>query len=447
MISSLGFSQDLLLGFETGESGGTIGDPFGAMGYPVLETGSGTNTSKVLKIVANTAGEVWQGINIKLSTPVQLTTSKSMTIDVYSENPISFLVKVNGGFDNALESAASVTHTGGGTWQTLTFTFNTALDGKAATANGVYANFVLHTYWKAGETGFGGVTKDARTFYIDNIKGTSGTPPVVPAPSVAAPTPPNRNSADVKSIYSDKYTSSIGTLVYGGDNDSYDTSWCGATTKEVLIAGNKTNMVSGLGCEGVAFQTGRIDATEFTHFHMDIWTSTPTLDKSFNVKFSNWNGGVKEDSAIEFSYRNASIPALPNPNPGTWLSIDIPLSSFTIGAKNSNRNDLVQFIITSDLGVVYYDNVYLYKGTALSTAKFEKSSLKVYPNPATSNLTIEANTAIERVSVHNILGQEVLSKSPKTNNTTLDISNLQRGTYIVKTTSEGKTETTKVLKN
>jgi hypothetical protein len=41
----------------------------------------------------------------------------------------------------------------------------------------------------------------------------------------------------------------------------------------------------------------------------------------------------------------------------------------------------------------------------------------------------------------------VLSKSPKTNNTTLDISNLQRGTYIVKTTSEGKTETTKVLKN
>ena len=271
---------------------------------------------------------------------------------------------------------------------------------------------------------------------------------VTAVPTEAAPTPPYRNVADVKSIYGDKYTSStIGRLAYGGNVDSYNTDWCGGVTSEVIISGNAANKITGLGCEGVAFQTNRINATEFTYLHMDIWTASPTLDKSFNLKFSNWNGGSGEDSAIEFSYRNASTPALPNSNPGTWLSLDIPLSSFTIaGGGKLNRNDIVQFIITSDLGIVYYDNVYFYKGTSLGTTSFEKSKLKVYPNPASSTLTIEANSAIERVSIHNVLGQEVLSRSPKTNNTTLDISNLQKGTYIVRTTSEGKTETTKVLK-
>ena len=161
------------------------------------------------------------------------------------------------------------------------------------------------------------------------------------------------------------------------------------------------------------------------------------------MKLSNFksdNSG--ELNAIEFSTTNASNPALPNPNPGTWISLDMPLSAWTAGA----RNNIAQFIVTSNLGTVYFDNVYIYKGTALATASFEKSSIKMYPNPATSNLTIQANGAIDKVSVYNVLGQEVIAKSPKSNNTTLDISNLQKGTYIVKTTSDGKTDTTKVLK-
>ena len=71
----------------------------------------------------------------------------------------------------ATEAAAEVTHDGDDTWQTLSFTFDTALDGKAATTDGVYTNFVIHAYWTAGQTEFSGVTKDERTFYVDNISG------------------------------------------------------------------------------------------------------------------------------------------------------------------------------------------------------------------------------------------------------------------------------------
>ena len=130
MIFSLGYSQTLRLGFESGESGNAFGQ-FGSMNLPAVETGTGSNTSKVLKVVANPAGTIWQGCNFLLTSSVQLTTTKTMTIDVLSSVPITFLLKVNGGVSGAPEAAAQASHNGDGTWQTISFTFNTALDGSA----------------------------------------------------------------------------------------------------------------------------------------------------------------------------------------------------------------------------------------------------------------------------------------------------------------------------
>ena len=175
---TVGEPKILLLGFETGVSGGATSQ-FGGMAAPAVVTGTGANTSNVLQITTNTVGEIWQGSNITLSRPVKLTTTKTMTIDVLSSEPIAFLMKVNGGVAGAPEAAAQVVHNGDGTWQTLSFTFNTSLDGKAAMANGVYYNMVIHPYWVAGATGFGG-SKPARTFYIDNIKG----PVAIVAPTI-----------------------------------------------------------------------------------------------------------------------------------------------------------------------------------------------------------------------------------------------------------------------
>lgn len=145
---------DLVLGFETTESGGIDGGPFGGGPAPVLETGTGSNTTQVMKIVGNPAGEPWQGINLNLTNAVDLTATKTMTMDVLSDTPITFLVKVTGGGPGVATVAASASHPGGGTWQTVSFTFNTSLDGQPAPANGVYNKFVIHTYWVEGETGF-----------------------------------------------------------------------------------------------------------------------------------------------------------------------------------------------------------------------------------------------------------------------------------------------------
>ena len=268
---------------------------------------------------------------------------------------------------------------------------------------------------------------------------------VVIGPGSAAPTPPARPVADVKSIFSDAYAP-ISVIGYasGGPNDdnTYNTSWCPGNTTLVQVNGNNTNKVTGLGCEGVAFLAGRFDATAFTYFHMDIYTDTPTLDRSFNVKFSNWNGGAGEANAIEYSVNNSNF--LPNPNPGTWISLDIPLTSFS-AINGSNRNDLAQFVISSDLGTVYYDNLYLHKNT-LGTSSFVASNVKLYPNPALNVLNIESASSIEKIGVYNLIGQEVISQNPNSPIIALDITNLQLGIYIVKTTIGGNVSSTKFIK-
>jgi hypothetical protein len=256
---SLGYSQDQLLGFEPGETG-IVGAAFGDFPVPVVETGTGTNTTQVLKLVGNTAGQPWQGVNLTLTSPVNLTTTKTMTMDVFSATPITFLVKVDGGTGGPAITAASASHTGGSTWQTISFTFTSSLDGQPTPANGTYSSFVIHAYWAPGAVTFFNPTipTPARTFYVDNIKGPLGTPPVIPAPATGAPVQPNRPAADVKSIFSDHYTPVTVMGYSGGDDNTYNTSWCGASTTLVQIDGNNTNRITGLGCEGIAFFSRKI---------------------------------------------------------------------------------------------------------------------------------------------------------------------------------------------
>jgi hypothetical protein len=83
----------------------------------------------------------------------------------------------------------------------------------------------------------------------------------------------------------------------------------------------------------------------------------------------------------------------------------------------------------------------------MTTDTFNTSNVRLYPNPTSTSLTIEAKDAIESIAIYNVLGQEVMSKNPMSNSMTMDVSNLQNGLYFVNSTIEGKTSTTKFIKN
>ena len=59
------------------------------------------------------------------------------------------------------------------------------------------------------------------------------------------------------------------------------------------------------------------------------------------------------------------------------------------------------------------------------------NKLKIYPNPTNKYLTVETADR-GSLSVYNLKGMLILRKEIKNNNSTLDVSNLQNGIYIVK---------------
>ena len=83
--------------------------------------------------------------------------------------------------------------------------------------------------------------------------------------------------------------------------------------------------------------------------------------------------------------------------------------------------------------------------TALSVSKNNISGLSIYPNPVSGNiLNIEtAVNATKAVSIFDVLGKQVLNVT--TDNTTVNVGNLNTGVYIVKITEDGKTATRKLV--
>ena len=76
------------------------------------------------------------------------------------------------------------------------------------------------------------------------------------------------------------------------------------------------------------------------------------------------------------------------------------------------------------------------------------TKFKVYPNPATSTITISAVDADSfKLSVTDLSGKVVMTKSLNGIENTLDISSLSTGAYFFELTSDNKKEVIKILKN
>ncbi len=73
-------------------------------------------------------------------------------------------------------------------------------------------------------------------------------------------------------------------------------------------------------------------------------------------------------------------------------------------------------------------------------------SLSVFPNPSSNvvTLTLEGFDRLTNIEVFSILGRKITSRQVNSNETVLDFSNLETGTYILRATSGGLQQTTQV---
>ncbi len=82
----------------------------------------------------------------------------------------------------------------------------------------------------------------------------------------------------------------------------------------------------------------------------------------------------------------------------------------------------------------------------LSLADVELSSVSLYPNPASSELTVSATSSINRIEIANLLGQMVYENATLgSNQATINVSALQQGAYLVRVFTTEGTMTRKLI--
>ena len=254
-----------------------------------------------------------------------------------------------------------------------------------------------------------------------------GADPAIPQvpPTVAAPTPPARNAADVISIYS-KTTASAS--VYSDIAGVDFPNWGGNSGNVTPIAfeDDLALKLPEFTFQGIQFP--ETDLSGMTMLHLDIWAQSQGVGLDLIA-----TGGVSNRVNI------AS-------NDGVWSSVDIPLTAFP--SLDLSKIFQMKFYGLDGANAdgsydIYLDNIYLYTGTALSVDKINVLNVNMYPNPANGVVyfSTTANDALT-VSVFDLLGKQVMDAQNVQSQ--LNISSLNPGMYFVKMT-QGSSSATKKL--
>ena len=321
-----------LVGFGGAEDSSIAADPVNA-------------PNKVAKVVRAAGSETYAGTTITAgSTPAtQLGFSPKvpfnandtkMSVRVWSPDagiPVRLKVEDHADPTHSVETEATVTTAAG--WQTLTFNFAPGSQAAGTSAINFAYNYDKATiFFDFGRAKASAVQK---TYYFDDlafVAGTGvncGTTAPTCAPATVIP------SGSV-TIYSD-------AAQVAGFNPHPD--WGQAppvTYSEVTIAANKSlkyGFSAGALYEGLDWAANPVNVSAKGKLHLDFWSADIT-----SVKVS----------IISANKENAVTQAL---TVGSWNSVDIDLSSYTVPDKTAIIQIKIEPIAA---GTLYVDNVYFW---------------------------------------------------------------------------------------
>lgn len=459
---SFGYSQQVLI--EDFESSPALHSWSGAAVAVGNDAVSSNGQNMEVTLVA-AAGDPWQGAAVTLpaGTVMDLTTDKTVTVDVYSTIALTIMGKVESN-SGAAASAVDSAHGGAG-WQTITFDFTSNNQDGTGPANGEYNLFAVFPN-RDGAGGWGNPVIGSVTQY-DNLTAVLGVPaetctdgiqnngetdvdcggpncdPCPVPPSTAAPTPPARLEADVLSIFS---SSMYTDVTASGINTFAGASWDNITIESTDDTRRLTAPNPGGGAQYEYFGASpALDLTDFSHLHVDFYVEGSVapgqLFQVFLLNFPNYPDGAGATN-LNTSF---DVNALGS---GTWISGDVELSTFG-GDLTRDKVALVQLVAAGApaFGPIYIDNIYFHKNTTLGLNDLDSASFNVYPNPSNNVWNVKTNnTIINSVQVFDILGKQVVSLTSNSNEVQIDASTLNTGLYFARIESNSGTKTIKLIK-
>jgi zinc metalloprotease ZmpB len=265
-----------------------------------------------------------------------------------------------------------------------------------------------------------------------------------------------------------QWTASDAAFHYMFSWDGHNACWTGRTTNYAAVYPG--------GLVGQVHSDGQIWATVL----MKIWDviGREKTDKAFLEGLSMTNSSTNQQNAaiavrqaaIDMNYSCADVkvftdkftlagyvlPAIPlRVNcPGTQTvnadgagNYTVPSFSSITNAINTNCDAVVTqspavgavvgvgthtVTMTATSGTSVNCTFSLVVQPTLGTNDFIKNSFVIYPNPASTSITIKGDfDGNQEIEVYNMLGQKVMDRALIANETTLDISKLSNGVYTI----------------
>jgi hypothetical protein len=259
-------------------------------------------------------------------------TNTTVKIMVYKTRISPVEIKFEDASNSTINVSRTVSNTVTDAWEELSFDFYSAI------GNTPYSKIVIIPDNSA--------RSDANVTYFDNITFTAGVAPAGPSNSPAAPT---KDAADVISVYSDAYTD-IAT--------NYNPGWGQAGSVNTTFDpgdGNNVMVYTDFNYQGTELTATDMAAMEY--LHLDIWVESS-------------DEAVYQVTPIGGGETLVNITT----TPGSWSSVDIPLTSFT-GVNFSAVN---QMKFAGGIGNnIYLDNIYFWKEPIATGADASLSDLAI----------------------------------------------------------------------
>jgi hypothetical protein len=168
-----------------------------------------------------------------------------------------------------------------------------------------------------------------------------------------------------------------------------------------------------------------------------MYSFTPATTGIYNIEVT----AASTTSYVDYLYKDASGSC----DTTGWTCIDdiyqtgvYPIGTLTAGTEYLILLDSETTTALSQTFKIVCPN--------LATDTFDNANFTYRPNPVVDVLNLEYNKAITNVSVYNIVGQQVITKTVNANMSQVDMSALPSGTYMVKVTSNNEVKTIKVVK-
>jgi predicted extracellular nuclease len=170
-----------------------------------------------------------------------------------------------------------------------------------------------------------------------------------------------------------------------------------------------------------------------------------TLSGGNVVKF---NG----DDAMALMFGNDTIDVIgkigEKPIVGYWPVDTGTTLDYTLVRKASVNNGETDWSVGSMQWTAYSKDDFTHLGshtmtacitTGISSSTFSTSNIEIYPNPAQQNLYVQNSSANSIYTVYDILGNKINCSSSKTvSGSTLNVSQLEKGVYLLTIKTNGQ---------